>query len=312
MTPNRVPTSFKAQRPAMASSFAPRGSIVALVTPMAASGALDWAALQRLVDWHAEAGTVALGVAGTTGESPTLQMDEHCELIRRVVALAAGRLPVLAGTGANATAEAVALTQAAYEAGADACLSVVPYYNRPTQTGLYRHYRQITEAVAIPQLLYNVPARTACDLQPDTVLRLAELPGIIGIKEASGDVERVRELLTGRPEGFLVYSGDDPTATQSMLDGADGVISVSANVVPEQVAALSVAALAGDANTAQTLDAQLAPLYQSLFVESNPIVVKWALAEMGRIEGGMRLPLTPLSDGHQPTLRRILAEVGAL
>ena len=296
----------------MAASFALRGSIVALVTPMAADGAVDWEALRHLVDWHIEAGTAALGVVGTTGESPTLDVAEHSEVMRRTVECAAGRLPVLAGTGANATAEAVALTQAAVAAGADACLSVVPYYNRPTQEGLYRHYRQLADAVQIPQLLYNVPTRTACDLATDTVLRLAELPNIIGVKEASGDVERVRELLARRPEGFAVYSGDDPTAAQSMLDGADGVISVSANVMPERVAALCKAALAGDAAAAWALDARLAPLYESLFVETNPIPVKWALAEMGRIAGGIRLPLTPLSAAHHPALRRTLREVGAL
>ncbi len=297
----------------MAASFTPRGSIVALVTPMTADGALDWCALRRLVDWHVEAGTAALGVAGTTGESPTLDVDEHCELIQRSVEYAAGRLPVLAGTGANATAEAMVLTRTAQAAGADACLSVVPYYNRPMQEGLYRHYRQIAESADIPQLLYNVPARTACDLMPDTVMRLAELPGIIGIKEASGDVARLRALLARRPStDFLVYSGDDPTATQAMLDGADGVISVSANVAPTQLAELCAAALSGDEARSRALDAQLATLYHSLFVESNPIPVKWALSEMGHIERGIRLPLTALSEVHHATLRQALNDSGAL
>jgi 4-hydroxy-tetrahydrodipicolinate synthase len=288
------------------------GSIVALVTPMHASGAIDWSALERLVELHVRHGTAAIVSVGTTGESSTLDVAEHCEVVTRTVALAAGRIPVIAGTGANSTREAIELTREAKQAGAAACLLVTPYYNKPTQEGLYRHYRAVAEAVDIPQILYNVPSRTACDLQNDTVLRLAEVPRVIGLKDATGNLERGRELLARAPRGFALYSGDDATATELMLAGARGTISVSANVAPDRFAALSAAAIAGDAARARALDAELAELNRALFLESNPIPVKWALAEMGLIGPGIRLPLTPLSVQYHGRVRGALAELGLL
>jgi 4-hydroxy-tetrahydrodipicolinate synthase len=288
------------------------GSVVALVTPMHASGSIDWTSLSRLVDWHVAEGSAAIVSVGTTGESATLDVDEHCEVIRRTVERAAGRIPVIAGTGGNSTREAIELTRAAQEAGATACLLVTPYYNKPTQEGLYRHFRAVAEAVDIPQILYNVPARTACDMLPDTVCRLAEVPGIVGLKDATGDLERAREQLARLPRGFLLYSGDDATAVEFMLAGGQGTISVSANLVPGRLAEVCTAALAGDAERARALDARIAPLHRLLFLESNPIPVKWALAEMGLIESGIRLPLTPLSARHHATLRQALADLGLL
>ncbi len=274
------------------------GSIVALVTPMSpASQTVDFDALGRLVEWHIEQGSAALVAVGTTGESPTLAVDEHLAVIRFCVDQAAGRIPIIAGTGANSTTEAVELTAGAAAAGADACLLVTPYYNRPTQEGLYLHHQAIAAAVAIPQILYNVPSRTACDLQPETVLRLAEVPNIIGIKEATGDLERARRLIAAAPPEFAVYSGDDATAMELMLLGGKGNVSVTANVVPGLMAELCAAALAGDRGRAESVNARLAPLNRALFLEANPIPVKWALARMGRIADAIRLPLTPLSEG---------------
>lgn len=288
------------------------GSVVALVTPMHASGSIDWTALARLVDWHVAEGTSGIVSVGTTGESATLDVDEHCEVIRRTVAMAAGRIPVIAGTGGNSTREAIELTHAARKAGASACLLVTPYYNKPTQEGLYRHFRAVAEAVDIPQILYNVPSRTACDMLPETVYRLAEVPGIVGLKDATGDLDRARQQIAQLPRPFAMYSGDDATAVEFMLAGGQGTISVSANVVPRQCAAVCSAALAGDASPARALDAQIAALHRLLFLESNPIPVKWALAEMGLIESGIRLPLTPLSARHHATLRQALADTGLL
>jgi 4-hydroxy-tetrahydrodipicolinate synthase len=288
------------------------GSIVALVTPMHASGNVDWAALDRLIELHVASGTAAIVSVGTTGESATLAVAEHCEVMRHTVARVAGRMPVIAGTGGNSTSEAIELTAAARDLGADACLLVTPYYNKPTQEGLYLHFRAIAEAVDIPQILYNVPGRTACDMLPDTVLRLSEIPNIIGIKEATGSLERGRELLARCAPDFVVYSGDDATAAELMLSGARGNISVTANVDPARMSALCRAALAGDVALTRRLDSELAELNRVLFVESNPIPVKWALMEMGLIGPGIRLPLTPLSPKGQESVRRALLELGLL
>ncbi|MCU0840490.1 MAG: 4-hydroxy-tetrahydrodipicolinate synthase [Thiobacillaceae bacterium] len=288
------------------------GSLVALVTPMLADGRLDLDGLRRLVDWHVEQGTDALVIVGTTGESPTVTPEEHCLLIRTAVEQAAGRVPVVAGTGANATAEAIELTRCAKEAGAAAGLSVAPYYNKPTQEGLYRHFRAIAEAVDLPMILYNVPGRTVADIANDTALRLAEVPGVIGIKDATGSIERGSDLIRRAPERFAVYSGDDASALALTLLGGRGVISVTANVAPRAMHEMCAAALRGDLAEARRINARLLPLHQKLFVEANPIPVKWALAEMGRIEAGIRLPLTPLSPQHHNTLRAALAEAGVL
>ncbi|WP_299944504.1 4-hydroxy-tetrahydrodipicolinate synthase [uncultured Microbulbifer sp.] len=288
------------------------GSMVALATPMFADGSLDWDSLRNLVEWHIEQGTRALVTVGTTGESATLDVHEHVEMIRRVVDQVAGRIPVIAGTGANSTTEAIDLTENATRCGADACLLVTPYYNKPSQEGLYQHYLAIARAVAIPQILYNVPARTAVDMLPDTVLRLATIGNIVGIKEATGDLARARVLLDTLPEGFAVYSGDDSTALELMLMGGHGDISVTANVAPAAVAQMCEAALAGDAVTAQAIDQRIQILHKVLFLESNPIPVKWALREMGRIDGGIRLPLTSLSPQHHATVREALRSAGIL
>ncbi len=289
-----------------------KGSIVALVTPMTESGDIDYAALDDLITWHIETGTQALVSVGTTGESATLDTTEHCAVLDFTVQQVAGRIPVIAGTGANATREAIHLTQQAQKLGADACLLVTPYYNKPTQEGLYQHYQAVAEAVAIPQILYNVPGRTAVDLLPETVARLAGLPNIVGVKEATGDVPRIARLREMITSDFAIYSGDDATACQAILQGADGDISVTANVAPAQMQAMCAAAQAGDAERAQALDAELAGLHQMLFVESNPIPVKWALAEMGRISAGIRLPLTPLSTDAQPAVRQALRQAGVI
>jgi 4-hydroxy-tetrahydrodipicolinate synthase len=288
------------------------GSVVALATPMHPSGSIDWDSLQRLVDWHVAEGTRGIVSVGTTGESSTVSVDEHCEIVRCTVAAAAGRIPVIAGTGANSTREAIELTGAAKRLGADAALLVTPYYNKPTQEGLYLHYRALAEAVDLPQILYNVPSRTACDLLPDTVCRLAEVPGIVGLKDATGNLDRARELIARVPQGFALYSGDDATAAEFMLAGGQGTISVTANIVPARLAAMCRAALAGQGELARSLDAELVELHRVLFLESNPIPAKWALAEMGLMEAGIRLPLTPLSAIHQPRLRRALADLGLL
>ncbi len=288
------------------------GSMVALVTPMHASGNVDWAALERLIELHAANGTAAIVSVGTTGESATLSVEEHGEVIRHTVAAVAGRMPVIAGTGGNATAEAIELTALARDLGASACLLVTPYYNRPTQEGLYQHFRTIAEAVDIPQILYNVPGRTGCDMVNDTVLRLCEVPNIVGIKDATGNLGRGRELLARCPTDFMVYSGDDATAAELMLAGARGNISVTANVDPARMAALCRAALAGDAVRTRALDAELAEINRVLFIESNPIPVKWALLEMGLIGPGIRLPLTPLSTPCQAPVRKALLDLGLL
>jgi 4-hydroxy-tetrahydrodipicolinate synthase len=288
------------------------GSIVALVTPMRADGAVDHEALAKAVDRVIEAGSAAIVSVGTTGESATLDVDEHTDVIRRTIDVAAGRVPIIAGTGANSTAEAIHLTEAAKAAGADAALLVTPYYNKPPQEGLYRHFKAVAEAVDIPQILYNVPGRTAVDMLPATVERLAELPAIVGIKEARGDLERVRELVAlGLPD-FALYSGDDATARDSILLGFDGDISVTANVAPEGMARMCAAALAGDAETAAAIDADLAALHRALFVEPNPIPVKWALAELGLIDEGIRLPLVPLDPAFHAEVRAAIKAAGLL
>lgn len=287
-----------------------QGSMVALVTPMTADGALDEAALRRLVDWHVAEGTDAIIAVGTTGESATLDEEEHCYVIRLVVELVAGRIPVIAGTGANSTTEAIELTRCAKAAGADACLLVTPYYNKPTQLGLYLHHKAVAEAVDIPQILYNVPGRTACDMVPETVGRLAAVPNIVGVKEATGDLSRVPKIRELAGPEFAIYSGDDATARELMLRGGQGVISVTANVAPGPMHRMSLAALAGRRAEAEAIDATLAGLHKALFVESNPIPVKWALAEMARIGTGIRLPLTWLSEPARPAVREAMRQAG--
>jgi 4-hydroxy-tetrahydrodipicolinate synthase len=286
------------------------GSIVAMVTPMTATGAVDWPALDNLVEWHIAEGTNALVAVGTTGESATLTVDEHCAVIKRVVETVRGRIPVIAGTGANCTREAIELTAAAKEMGADACLLVTPYYNKPTQEGLYLHFKAIAEAVAIPQILYNVPGRTGCDMRNETVARLVGLDNIIGIKDATGDVPRGIELIRMCRDQFAVYSGDDATALDLMLAGAKGDISVTANVAPKLMSQMCAAALRGDAATARDLNARLLALHDKLFVEANPIPVKWAVAELGKIGSGIRLPLTPLSDSFKTVVRDAMRSAG--
>ncbi|GAB2521887.1 4-hydroxy-tetrahydrodipicolinate synthase [Microbulbifer agarilyticus] len=288
------------------------GSMVALATPMYADGSLDWDKLHDLVEWHIEQGTRALVAVGTTGESATLDVHEHLEVIRRVVDQVAGRIPVIAGTGANSTTEAIELTTTAAKCGADACLLVTPYYNKPTQEGLYLHFKAVAKAVNIPQILYNVPGRTAVDMLPETVARLSSVANIVGIKEATGDLERARAVIDLVPEDFAVYSGDDATAAELILMGGHGNISVTANVAPAAVAQMCEAALAGDAETARAINQRIEQLHKTLFVESNPIPVKWALKEMGRIDSGIRLPLTELSAEHHGVVRDALRSAGVL
>lgn len=288
------------------------GSLVALVTPMDSRGNLDWQALDRLIDFHLTEGTDGIVAVGTSGESPTLDMDEHKEVIRRVVEKVAGRIPVIAGTGANSTSEAIELTEAAHSVGANACLLVTPYYNKPTQEGLYQHHKVIAEAVDIPQILYNVPGRTACDMLPATVARLADIDNIVGIKEATGDLQRAREVIDLVGDRMAVYSGDDATAVELILMGGKGNISVTANVAPKAMHELCAAALNGDADTARRLNDMLMPLHKQLFIESNPIPVKWALHEMGLISDGLRLPLTSLSAQYRPAVRDALQQCGLL
>lgn len=288
------------------------GSMVALVTPMAADGAIDEESLANLIEFHIENGTDAIVAVGTTGESATLDEQEHCQLIRRVVTLCRGRIPVIAGTGANSTREAIDLTRCAMDVGADACLLVTPYYNKPTQEGLYQHFKAVAEAVAIPQILYNVPGRTACDLLPATVERLAPISNIIGMKEASGSLERVREVLDRCADRLDLYSGDDATAKDAILLGAKGNISVTANVAPKAMHQMCIAALEGRREEADELDRRLAVLHRDLFVESSPIPVKWALQEMGLIPGGIRLPLTPLDARYHKTVRQALKSAAVL
>ncbi|HVJ24394.1 MAG TPA: 4-hydroxy-tetrahydrodipicolinate synthase [Burkholderiales bacterium] len=286
------------------------GSLVAIVTPMKQDGALDLARFRQLIDWHAAEGTDGIVVVGTTGESPTVNFDEHKELIRLAVQHSRGRIPIIAGTGGNSTAEAIELTDSAKKNGATACLSVVPYYNKPTQEGLYLHFKKIAETVDLPMILYNVPGRTVADLQTDTVLRLAQVPGIIGIKEASANIERNTDLVRRAPRNFAIYSGDDATCLALILMGGHGVISVTANVAPKLMHQMCAAALVGDVKKARELNFKLFPLHQKLFVEPNPIPVKWALAEMGMIEHGMRLPMSPLSEKLHQTVRDALHEAG--
>ena len=290
------------------------GSLVAIVTPMQQGGALDLPALARLIDFQIENGTAGIVVVGTTGESPTVSVEEHCRLIQAAIDDAAGRVPVIAGTGGNSTAEALELTRFAKRAGASACLSVVPYYNKPTQEGMYRHFRTIAESVDLPVLLYNVPSRTVADLATDTVLRLAEIPGIAGMKDATSDLPRLVDLRNRLPAGrkFALYSGNDDTALAFMLLGGHGVISVSANVAPRAVAEMCAAALDNDVVTARDINARLANLNARLFVEANPIPVKWALAEMGMIHNELRLPLTPLSPRFQEAIRAELRATGCI
>ncbi len=289
-----------------------RGSIVALITPMHADGAIDDTSLRRLVDFHADAGTTAIVSVGTTGESATLDEEEHCAVIRRTLELAAGRLPVIAGTGANSTREAIALTRCAKDAGAQAALLVTPYYNKPTQDGLYLHYRAVAEAVDIPQILYNVPGRTACDLLPETVARLAPIENIVGIKDATGDLTRVARLRAACGESFALYSGDDATGCEFMLLGGDGVISVTSNLAPRLMQDMCEAALLGDRERAHAINRRLDALHRDLFVQSNPIPVKWAAAELGLCPTGIRLPLTWLSEEHQATVRAAMEHAGVL
>jgi 4-hydroxy-tetrahydrodipicolinate synthase len=287
------------------------GSIVALVTPMTDSGALDWQRLDDLIEMHIEQGTNAIVAVGTTGESSTIKVDDHLAVIKRIVDQVNGRVPVIAGTGANATKEAIELTEKARDLKADACLLVTPYYNKPTQEGLYQHYLA-TSKVAIPQILYNVPGRTACDLLPQTVARLVGVPNIYGIKEATGDLQRGQQILDICGDKMAVYSGDDETAMDFILMGAKGDISVTANVAPALMSEMCAAALAGNKEKAQALNKKLLPLHQKLFVESNPIPVKWALYEMGLMGKGIRLPLTVLDEKYQPEVRAALAAAGLL
>jgi 4-hydroxy-tetrahydrodipicolinate synthase len=286
------------------------GSLVAIVTPMFEDGRLDMARFRELIDWHVAEGTDGIVVVGTTGESPTVDFDEHKELIRVAVDHAKGRIPIVAGTGGNSTVEAIELTESAKKAGAIACLSVVPYYNKPTQEGLYRHFRKVAETVDLPMIVYNVPGRTVADLQNDTVLRLAQVPGIIGIKDATANIERGTDLVKRAPRGFAIYSGEDSTALALILLGGHGVISVTANVAPRLMHEMCAAALVGDVKKARELNLKLLGLHQKLFVEANPIPVKWALAQMGRMDAGLRLPLTPLSERFHDTVRTALAEAG--
>ena len=289
-----------------------RGSIVALVTPMKADGAVDFEALESLIEWHVAEGTHGIVPMGTTGESPTLDTPEHLVVIRRTIEIVAGRVPVVAGTGSNSTQEAIHQTQEAERLGADACLLVTPYYNRPTQEGLYRHYRAIAEVTNVPLVLYNVTPRTACDLKAETVARLAGIDGIVGIKEACGNPERVAEIRAQVPDEFFVLSGEDGQNLRMMELGAVGAISVTANILPRMMSDFCTAFLDGDLDTARMLDARLQPIHRVLFIETSPTPTKWALYEMGKIDRGIRLPLIELSDQHRPELRRLLKEVGAL
>ena len=289
------------------------GSIVALATPMHDDGSVDYPALRRLIDWHVAEGTDCIGVVGTTGESPTLDVEEHEEVIRVSVEQAKGRVPIMAGCGANSTAEAIELASYAKKIGADCQLQVVPYYNKPTQEGQYRHFRAIAEAVGdLPMVLYNVPGRTVADLQHDTVLRLAQVPGIAGIKEATGNIERAQWLIREAPAGFSIYSGDDPTAVALMLCGGKGNVSVTANVAPRAMHELCVAAIAGDAKRAMAIQMRLMPVHKQLFVEANPIPLKWAMARMGLCGGALRLPMTPLSAQYHAAVEAALRASGLL
>lgn len=289
-----------------------KGSLVAIATPMHEDGSLDFAGMRKLLDWHVAQGTDGIVVVGTTGESPTVDFDEHCELIRVTVAHIDGRIPVIAGTGGNSTREAIELTHCAKTAGASAVLSVVPYYNKPTQEGLYQHFKAIAEAVDIPVILYNVPGRTVADMSNDTVLRLAEIPNITGIKDATGNIERGTDLIRRAPKDFALYSGDDASGLVFMLLGGHGVISVTANIAPKLMHEMCEAAFAGNLSRAREINMQLFGLHAKLFVEANPIPVKWALAEMGLIERGLRLPLVQLSAAQHETVRAAMKQAGVL
>jgi 4-hydroxy-tetrahydrodipicolinate synthase len=288
------------------------GSLVAIVTPMLEDGRLDLPRFRSLIDWHIAQGTSAIVVVGTTGESPTVSFDEHKELIRIAVEHSNGRLPIIAGTGGNSTAEAIELSESAKKAGATASLSVVPYYNKPTQEGMYRHFRKIAETVDLPMLLYNVPSRTVADLQNDTVLRLAEVPGVIGIKDATSNMERGTDLIKRAPRNFAIYSGDDAAALPLMALGGHGVISVTANVAPRMMAEMCSAALVGDVKKAREINLRLIGLHQKLFIETSPAPVKWAMAQMGLIEGGLRLPMVPLTERSHEAVREAMAEAGVM
>ncbi|MES2151757.1 MAG: 4-hydroxy-tetrahydrodipicolinate synthase [Pseudomonadota bacterium] len=289
-----------------------KGSIVAIVTPMHADGSLDLPGLRKLIDWHIAEGTDGIVIVGTTGESATVTVEEHCDLIKLAVDHTAGRIPVIAGTGGNSTAEAIKLTEFAKEAGADAALLVVPYYNRPTQEGMYLHFKAIAEAVELPIILYNVPGRTVADMSNETIVRLSSIPNIIGVKDATGNIGRGTELLRLVPSSFAVYSGDDPTAMALMFCGGAGNISVTANVAPRAMHELCVAAMGGQIAQAIAINNRVIPLHQKLFVEPNPVPVKWAMAEMGLMPAGLRLPLAPLSADHHATVRAALREAGVL
>ena len=289
-----------------------RASIVALITPMHEDGSIDYSALRRLIDWHIEQGTDCIGVVGTTGESPTVSVEEHCEIIRVSVEQAAGRVPIMAGCGANSTNEAIELTRFAKQVGADCQLQVVPYYNKPTQEGQYQHFRTIAEAVDLPMVLYNVPGRTVADMQHDTVMRLAQIDGIIGIKEATGNIERAQWLIHEAPKGFSVYSGDDGTAVALMLCGGHGNVSVTANIAPKLMHEMCFAAIAGQAQQAMAIQRQLLSLHKNMFAESNPIPVKWAAHRMGLCGPAMRLPMTPLSSHLQPALENAMRSCGVI
>ena len=288
------------------------GSIVALVTPMNLDGSVDYTALRRLIDWHIVEGTDCIGVVGTTGESPTVSMQENCDIIRAAVQHAAGRVPIMAGTGANATAEAIELAHFAKAVGASCHLSVVPYYNKPSQEGIYQHFRAIAAAVDLPLILYNVPGRTVADMQPETVLRLSQLPGIVGIKEASGDIERACQLIKQSPKGFSIYSGDDGTAVALMLLGGHGNVSVTANVAPRLMHELCMAAIEGDARRAAALQFKLLNLHRQLFCEPSPAPTKWALSQLGLCQNHVRLPIVPLTDGGQALVGQALRDAGLL
>lgn len=295
------------------STVALKGSIVALVTPMHEDGSVDYPSLRKLIDWHVAEGTNCVGVVGTTGESPTVNVEEHCEIIRVAVEQAAGRVPVMAGCGANSTHEAIELAKFAKSVGADSQLQVVPYYNKPTQEGQYQHFKAIAEAVGdLPMMLYNVPGRSGADMQHDTVLRLAQIDSIFGIKEATGNIERAQWLIRDVPQGFGVYSGDDPTAVALMLCGGHGNVSVTANVAPRLMSELCAAALAGNIQRAMEIQFKLMPLHKHLFVESNPIPVKWAVARMGHCGGTLRLPMTELSAANQPVVETALRNAGLI
>ena len=289
-----------------------RASIVALITPMHEDGSIDYLALRRLIDWHIEQGTDCIGVVGTTGESPTVSVEEHCEIIRVSVEQAAGRVPIMAGCGANSTNEAIELTRFAKQVGADCQLQVVPYYNKPTQEGQYQHFRTIAEAVDLPMVLYNVPGRTVADMEHDTVMRLAQIDGIIGIKEATGNIERAQWLIHEAPKGFSVYSGDDGTAVALMLCGGHGNVSVTANIAPKLMHEMCFAAIAGQAQQAMAIQRQLLSLHKNMFTESNPIPVKWAAQRMGLCGPTLRLPMTPLSSHLQPALENAMRSCGVI